>query len=185
MLEKFFGISSIQRSADALYLAAVEQARQTNFYTEMGVPDSVDGRFDMIALHVFLILRRLKQEDEKSQATAQALFDTMFTDMDRGLREMGAGDLGVGRRVKVMAKAFYGRVAAYDLGLLSNDNKLKDTVLRNIFRNDEEAQEHAVSIASYIREQAQTLEQHPLDLLLEGKVRFLPLNTCQTAGLSS
>ena len=119
MLGRFFGKSPTQRNADALYVRAVKQARQPKFYADMGVPDNVDGRFDMIALHVFLILRRLKQENARSQATAQALLDAMFTDMDRGLRELGAGDLGVGRRVKVMAKAFYGRVAAYDRGLKS------------------------------------------------------------------
>ena len=186
MLERFFGKSPVQRNADTLYSTAVEQARQTDFFTDMGVPDTVDGRFDMIALHVFLILRRLKQGDEIAQTMAQALFDTMFTDMDRGLREMGAGDLGVGRRVKVMAKAFYGRVAAYDQGLLSQDSKLNDAVLRNVFRNDENELDHAVLIASYIRKQAEMLEQHSLTALLEGKLQFAPLATrSRTSGASS
>jgi len=184
MLERLFGKSPVQCSADALYFTAVEQARQSDFFTDMGVPDTVDGRFDMIALHVFLILRRLKQGDEISQTMAQALFDTMFTDMDRGLREMGAGDLGVGRRVKVMAKAFYGRVAAYDQGLLSQDSKLNDAVLRNVFRNVEDERAHAVLIASYIRKQVQTLEQHTLKVLLEGNVQFSSI-VSPTSGVPS
>ena len=172
MLERYLGKSPTQRSADALYIRAVEQARQKNFYTDMGVPDTVDGRFDMIALHVFLILRRLKQDYARSQATAQALFDTMFTDMDRGLRELGAGDLGVGRRVKVMAKAFYGRVAAYDQGLMSADGKLNEAVLRNIFRDEGDERDRAHLITSYMREQADALDHQSVDALLEGEVLF-------------
>ena len=172
MLERYFGKSPTQRSADALYFRAVEQARQAEFYAYMGVPDTVDGRFDMIALHVFLILRRLKQENVKSQETAQALFDTMFTDMDRGLRELGAGDLGVGRRVKVMAKAFYGRVAAYDQGLMFDDEKLIEAILRNIFRGEEDGRDRAHLITSYMREQALALDNQSVDALLEGEVLF-------------
>ena len=127
----------------------------------------------MIALHVFLILRRLKQENARSQATAQALFDTMFTDMDRGLRELGAGDLGVGRRVKVMAKAFYGRVAAYDRGLKSDDGDLNEAILRNIFRGQEDERDRALLIASYTRRQADALDHQSVDALLEGEVLFI------------
>jgi len=173
MLGWFFGKSPTQRNADALYVRAVKQARQANFYADMGVPDNVDGRFDMIALHVFLILRRLKQENARSQATAQALFDTMFTDMDRGLRELGAGDLGVGRRVKVMAKAFYGRVAAYDRGLKSDDGDLNEAILRNIFRGQEDERDRALLIASYTRRQADALDHQSVDALLEGEVLFI------------
>lgn len=185
MLEKFFGKSQAQRVADTLYVRAVEQARQTNFYADMGVPDSVDGRFDMIALHVFLILRRLKQDNVRSAATAQALFDTMFTDMDRGLRELGAGDLGVGRRVKAMAKAFYGRVAVYDQGLMSADSSLLEAILRNIFRGDEQEREHALSIASYMRDQAEKLDRQSMDALLQGEVMFPAPGACSDAMISS
>ena len=176
MFDKFFCSPPRQRSADALYMSAVEQARQPEFYSNMGVPDTVDGRFDMIALHVFLILRRLKKGDDQTQATAQALFDTMFTDMDRGLRELGAGDLGVARRVKVMAKAFYGRVSAYDQGLQTGGSDLADAVVRNIFRGDENDRDHAKLVAAYIRNQAEELELQPVEAMLEGNVVFLPVD---------
>lgn len=180
MLERLFGKPSLQRNADALYIQAVEQARQVVFYEDLGVPDTVDGRFDMIALHVFLILRRLKQDNERSQATAQALFDTMFTDMDRGLRELGAGDLGVGRRVKVMATAFYGRVAAYDQGLVFDDDSLSEAILRNIFRGDAQNRDQAALIASYVRAQAGALARQPMEALLDGQVLFgLPVTANQ------
>lgn len=172
MFERVFGKSPAQQCAGTLYAKAVEQARWTNFYAEMGVPDTIDGRFDMVALHVFLILRRLKQEKTKSQATAQALFDTMFINMEHEVRELGAGDLGVSRRVKAMARAFYGRVAAYDQGLDSNGGNLREAVLRNVFRGEENQGDHAESIASYIRNQVEALAGQSVDSLLRGHVHF-------------
>ncbi|MDP6954163.1 MAG: ubiquinol-cytochrome C chaperone family protein, partial [Alphaproteobacteria bacterium] len=83
---------ALSGKADALYGALVAQARRPEFYADLGVPDTVDGRFDMIMLHLSLLLRRLRGDDE---ALAQAVLDTTFDDMDRNLREMGAGDLGV------------------------------------------------------------------------------------------
>ncbi|MGH7248056.1 MAG: ubiquinol-cytochrome C chaperone family protein, partial [Pseudomonadota bacterium] len=103
-------------AVQALYGAIVAAARNPAFYADRGVPDTLDGRFELIALHAFLAIRRLKQSAD-SAAYAQALFDTMFADLDRNLREMGVGDLSVGRQVKTMAKAFYGRVVAYERGL--------------------------------------------------------------------
>jgi cytochrome b pre-mRNA-processing protein 3 len=172
MFERIFGKSPIQSNAETLYFCAVEQARQPTFYADMGVPDTVDGRFDMIALHVFLILRRLKQDGAASQETSQALFDAMFTDMDRGLRELGAGDLGVGRRVKVMAKAFYGRIAAYDEGLMSDDSHLSEAILRNIFRGDDKERDHASLISRYLRGQADALDHQSIEAILSGVVQF-------------
>lgn len=172
MLKSLFGASDSRRTAESLYLDAVKQARQPIFYTDLKVPDTVDGRFDMIATHVFLILRRLKADGDRTQEVSQALFDAMFGDMDRGLREMGAGDLGVGRRVKAMAKAFYGRVAAYESGLEDQDGSLADAVLRNVFRGDEEGREPARLIADYINHQSVALSRQPIDDLLNGNVMF-------------
>src|SRR5262249_18572993 len=118
---------------ERLYGAVVAQARRPAFYLRFGVPDTLDGRFDMIALHVFLVMRRLKAEGEEGRALSQALANRFFADLDRSLREMGVGDLGVGRRVKVMAKAFYGRIAAYEAGLNSGDTALGEALKRNLY----------------------------------------------------
>ncbi len=118
-------------SAAILYATVVAQARQPGFYAVHGVPDTVDGRFEMIALHMFLVLRRLKAASEGEMA--QQLFDTMFRDMDRSLREMGAGDLGVGHRVRAMAEGLYGRMAAYEAGLHGDDEILAAALRRNVF----------------------------------------------------
>jgi cytochrome b pre-mRNA-processing protein 3 len=95
-----------------LYHAIVAQARAPVFFAGFGVPDTFDGRFELIALHGYLVLNRLKAEGPRMAELAQELFDVMFADFDRGLREMGVGDLGVGRQVKTMAQAFYGRIGA-------------------------------------------------------------------------
>ena len=106
-----------RQAADQLYRAMVEQARRPAFYRELGVPDTPEGRFEMIALHAALVLRRLRREGLPGQALGQALFDLMFADLDAGLRELGVGDLGVGTYIKRLAGQFYARLAALDEGL--------------------------------------------------------------------
>ena len=114
----------ITDASHALYNRVVEQARRPAFYTTCGVPDTLDGRFDMIVLHAFLLFHRLKLDHPRSADLSQSVFDLMFADMDRSLREMGAGDLGVGKKVKTMVRACYGRIAAYEAGLADDDASL-------------------------------------------------------------
>src|SRR5512144_834346 len=115
--------------ADKLYRIIVEQSRLPVFYSELGVRDTPDGRYDMIIAHMILVLRRLKGAPSETRELAQALFDLMFADMDQNLREMGVGDLAVGKRVKNMAKAFYGRLAAYDAALCADDSSALQAAL--------------------------------------------------------
>jgi cytochrome b pre-mRNA-processing protein 3 len=103
--------------ADQLYHAVVKQARRPVWYHELGVPDTPEGRFEMIALHVALVLRRLRGEGMAGQALGQQLFDAMFVDLDGSLRELGVSDLSVGKYVKRLAGNFYARLAALDEGL--------------------------------------------------------------------
>ncbi|MBK18339.1 MAG: ubiquinol-cytochrome C chaperone [Rhodospirillaceae bacterium] len=159
--------------AHALYVEIVRQARQPFLFEKYGAPDSVDGRFDMISLHLFLILRRLKADADRTSDLSQCLFDTMFADMDRSLREMGAGDLGVGRRVKAMATAFYGRLSAYEKAIAASDDAaLTDAILRNIFREDESRGEDAQQIGRYVLWLEVELARFPLEELLDGAIRF-------------
>ena len=129
----WFRPSAIDADAHRLYGRLVEQARAPAFYGVCGVPDSLDGRYEMVALHVFLALRRLKREGAATGARAQALFDAMFADMDRSLREIGVGDLSVGKRVKEMARGLYGRVVAYEAGLDGPDDGLEEALRRNVY----------------------------------------------------
>lgn len=173
-LKNLLGQPAAGRAAERLYSSAVEQARDPAFYLHCGVPDTVYGRFEMIALHVFLVLRRLRQGGAGAADTAQALFDAMFLDMDRSLREMGVGDLGVGRRVKAMAKAFYGRIAAYDRGLDDDGDVLNDALVRDVYRGTAPAPAALAALAAYVRREAQALAGQPLGGLIEGRVGFGP-----------
>jgi cytochrome b pre-mRNA-processing protein 3 len=160
--------------AHALYFEVVRQSRLPAFYLEGGVPDSLDGRFDLIALHAFLAMRRLKREGQAGQNLAQALFDIMFADMDQSLREMGVGDLGVGRRVKAMASAFYGRIAAYDAGLERDDAALGDALARNLYGTTDPSPAVLSRMVAYVRQQAADSDDWPSSSLLGGQIRFAP-----------
>ena len=103
--------------AEQLYHAVVKQARRPVWYRELGVPDTPEGRFEMIALHAALVLRRLRREGMAGQALGQLLFDAMFVDLDGSLRELGVSDLSVGKYIKRLAGNFYARLAALDEGL--------------------------------------------------------------------
>ena len=129
-----------QEVSEVLYGNAVEMARAPSFFADHGVADSVDGRFDALALVVGLIMRRLKDCGDAGQTLSQQLFDTMFADMDLSLREMGAGDIGVAKRVRVMAEAFMGRLDAYASALDSGDRvALAAALQRNLLRGEGEA----------------------------------------------
>lgn len=124
-----------KQAARALYDLAAAQALKPHFYARWQVPDSFDGRFEMLILHAFLIWRRLKNEGAAGQRVAQDFFDAMFVQMDRTLRERGVGDLGVPRHVKAMMRAFKGRALAYDAALCdgSDPQALRKALIRNVY----------------------------------------------------
>ena len=180
LLERLIGARARRRAqavpAHRLYSAAVAQARNPAFYVECRVPDTLDGRFDMIVLHLFLLIRRLRREGEAGAALAQALFDTTFDDMDRSVREMGVGDLGVGRRVKAMARAFYGRAEAYERALAAAGSEpLAAALARNLFGGAAAAAEEEDALdalAGYVRAAEDALAGQPAARLLAGEACF-------------
>jgi len=134
MLSRLFGRSRTNAAGDTLYRAIVAQARLPRLYRDWGVPDTVDGRFEMIVLHLVLLFRRLGRDGEAGQALAQPVFDTFLADMDQQLREMGVGDLGVPKRMKKMGESFYGRLASYGSYLAADDRAgLREALERNLF----------------------------------------------------
>ncbi len=171
----FFKQDPQEARARALYERIVAQARQPGFYRDCGVPDTVDGRFESIALHVFLVLHRLKADPGDTEALGQALFDVMFQDMDQNLRELGAGDMGVGPRVKRMAQGLYGRIAAYEAGLKgpgagpgadsgpdsgpNSGTELEAALRRNLFGTVSPAPEQVQAMAAYLRAAVDALTQ--------------------------
>lgn len=172
-----FGLFRSRREDDraaGLYSAIVKRARETVFYTHFAVPDTPEGRFDMIALHAFLVLWRLKADHPDTAALAQGLFDHMFADMDQNLREMGVGDLSVGPRVKKMAKAFYGRTAAYESGLDEDEEEMIQALRRNLYGNAAPQPREVTAMARYVRDQASFLKATPLKALLSAEMPFAP-----------
>jgi cytochrome b pre-mRNA-processing protein 3 len=148
-----------------IYAVIVAQARQPVFYAELGVPDTLEGRYDMLMLHAFLYMHRLKDEAEPVKDVAQEVFDYMFSDMDRSLREIGVGDLTVPKKIKKMAQAFYGRAAAYDAALAKEGPELAAAVQRNVFAADAASAPHAQTVADYMRGAAKALAGQGTDAL--------------------
>jgi cytochrome b pre-mRNA-processing protein 3 len=154
-----------------LYAAAVAQARHPRFYEEWGVPDTPTGRFDLIALHCFLVMHRLKRGGS-GRPVAQALCDAVVEDMDRNLREMGTGDLSVGKKVKRLMEGFYGRIGAYEEALQSGDEMLISTLRRNLYAAAAPDEGGAARMARYVQREAAALAGQPIEQLGAGQVSF-------------
>jgi cytochrome b pre-mRNA-processing protein 3 len=171
------------RNMQNLYGAIVAQARLPIFYLQYGVSDSVEGRFELIVLHLVLVLRRLDAEEAAasarqpapgpSSAVGQLLFDAFCRDLDDNLREMGVGDLAVPRRMRQFGEAFYGRQAAYGAALGAADpQELEKALVRNILGEVGGGGEKAVALARYVRAAAAQLAIQPEDALVAGRVVF-------------
>ena len=156
------------------YLSIVKQARRPELYATGGAPDNFDGRFDMMALHVHLVLRRLRALGMGRSDIGQDLFDLFFKDMDQAMREAGVGDMGVGKKVQKMVEAFYGRASAYDevLDALPDTNRedmasgIYDILSRNLYPDAALSAQHEMvlaALASYVL----GLETHLADVTLD------------------
>jgi len=164
------------RPEDDLWTVLVAQARAPVFYRDLAVADTPLGRFEMIALHAVLLFRRLKDEGAEGRALAQAVHDRLFADLDIALREIGVGDMGIGKRVKTFARNLYGRIAAYDAGLAGDDEALAAALRRNLFAGDEAVPAAAVAtMTAYVRAIAGRLAGQGGAGLLAGEVDFGPL----------
>ncbi|HEX4261954.1 MAG TPA: ubiquinol-cytochrome C chaperone family protein [Acetobacteraceae bacterium] len=162
-----------ERAGFQLYGAAVAAARDPFFYARLGVPDTLDGRFDLVGLHVCLLIRRLRHDAPPGPALAQAVFDAMFSDMDINLREIGVSDLSVPKRVRAMWEALNGRARAYEAALDAADMAALAAALgRNVWR-DASAGAAPETLAAIARAQAAGLAGQPLDALARGEASFL------------
>jgi cytochrome b pre-mRNA-processing protein 3 len=168
-----FRADPLQQAAHRAYAQVVAQARRPGFFTGAGVPDTVAGRFELICLHAFLYLHRLKREQPQAKPLGQRFFDAMFLDLDRSLREMGTGDLSVGREVRRMAEAFYGRIAAYEEGLADGEAALQAALARNLFGTvPATAAPHLAAMAAYMRREVLRLARQNPTALLAGEMAF-------------
>jgi len=172
MFLSIFKKNRAREAGEALYRAIVDQARAPRLYTEFSVPDTIEGRFEMVTLHVYLVLRRLKADDRDAAKTSQCLFDAMFQNMDDQLRELGVGDLSVGRKIRKLSENFYGRIEAYEDGLSDSIDsaKLAAALGRNIFAD--EAEPSAVALSQYVRDLAAVVDAQPIERIARGIVHF-------------
>jgi cytochrome b pre-mRNA-processing protein 3 len=168
----YSGRNLARGAADLAYRRVVEQARKPIFFTDYGVPDTLDGRFELICLHAFLYLHRLKGEPPPAPRLCQSFFDEMFADFDRALREMGTGDLSVGKHVKRMARAFYGRIRAYEEGLAGDESALGAALARNLFGTVSESARFAELVADHVRSTVRELRRQSAAELLAGRILF-------------
>jgi cytochrome b pre-mRNA-processing protein 3 len=159
-------------TAHTLYVDLVAQARAPVFYADWGVPDTIDGRLEMVALHAALVMRRLAGGDLEARELAQALFDVMFADIDRNLRELGVGDLSVGKKVKGIAGSFFGRAAALEQALTRGDRAaVAELIERNVYMTGPRASgEQIAALVQYVLDWERRLADRPIGELFAGRL---------------
>ncbi len=176
MIYQWFKQKSDRKAiADILYQVALAQSRRLEFYEQLGIADTVDGRFDLLLLHVFLIIGRLGEFGKEGVKQGQSLFDSMFRRMELDLREMGVGDLGVPKHMARMMKAFNGRAHVYQASLTTMDVAgLEEAIARNIYRGQLQGDVAAniSAMADYTFRLNAVLRETDFDSLKGGNIAF-------------
>jgi cytochrome b pre-mRNA-processing protein 3 len=169
LLKRLFSPDPIHYRAHQAYVAIVNQARQPEFYQRYQIEDTLDGRFDAILLHLYLVIARCEKESLHPDGPlfVRALSEIFFADMDRSLREMGVGDTGVGKRIRKMVEAFYGRLKAY-----REASDLHEALRRNAYREKPVPPDVVAALAEYMQRNRQALDAQELEALLQGKISF-------------
>ena len=168
MIFSLFRKNPATEAVYAVYSAIVAQSRQPRFYAEWGIPDTVTGRFDMISLHMALLFRRLRREGAETTQFSQAVLDLFFKDMDRSLREMGAGDLAVPKKIQKMGNIFFGLMTSLNQAMDRDDRPGVEAVLvRNVFAD---ATPHAAALAEYLFAEAAQLAAQPAAAIRSGRL---------------
>lgn len=175
MFRWLFGQGRKKRQAivDALYERIVAGARQPAFYAQLGVPDTPLGRFEMLSVHFFLFLHRVRDRQGALQDIAQELTDQFFQDLDHSLREIGIGDMGVPRRMKKFARMFYGRLASYTEAVDAGDEAALAEALKRNIHPDQEKWEGAAPLAAYVIRTAAALQSVSDEELAAGTLRLI------------
>ncbi len=176
MFKRLFGSAgrTNQAIAAAVYSEIVAAARQPVYYSRLDVPDTPLGRYEMLSLHVFLFLRRMKGETGASAQLAQEVTDMFFEDLDHSLRELGIGDIGVPKRMKKLSKMFYGRAVAYGDALDSADREALAAALARNIQPELDEWSGAAELAEIMESQAEHLQNQDLGTILSGKLKYMP-----------
>lgn len=182
MILNLFRRSQTRETIERLYGAIVAQARQPVFYTDFHVPDTAEGRLELLMLHVHLSCRRLGAAEGEVRALSQEVFDAFLADMDSTLREMGIGDLSVPKKMKKIGNAFYDRAAAYDAALAETGPALAEALSRNLFERYQEAglSGRSSALAAYVRDCLAALGAQADSDFARGRIAF-PLPRAEEA----
>jgi cytochrome b pre-mRNA-processing protein 3 len=178
-----------RESAKVLYEQIVTQARNPVFYAAYNIPDTPEGRFEMITMHCGLLVNRLCQSSDTKSAKllAQALFDVMFADIELAIRELGVGDLAVPRRIKKMMSEFKGRSYAYDEAAKQGVPSMIHALSRNAYAKQDDKPSHDVvsEFAQYVCDTAQILRAQTVDDLMKGRIIFPHLKNYESSAYVS
>ncbi len=174
MLDRLFRRRREALAVAEFFVTIVDQARHPAFYRDLGVPDTLDGRFDMVVLHVFLVMRRLKGQGPAAAERSRRLYEAMIDNFEKSLMEMGVGDTGIGRRIKTMARGMAGRIQVYDRALAESDDRALEVALdNNLYGTVPDVDPaHLAALVGYVRREAAGLEAQALERLLAGEIRF-------------
>lgn len=175
ILDRLFRPRAAREAGRALYAAAVAEARQPRLYADLGAPDTPEGRFELYTLHVLLLIERLRGQGPAAAEASQVLFDTYLSGLDHGLRELGVGDTSVGKKMRRLGEAFYGRGRSYDAAIaaLPEEGPLSAFLARTVFEAAADGRPEAM--AGEVLAKRRALAAQPLDSLLAGNVAWEPL----------
>ena len=166
-----------QEVAAKIYNDLVAHARSPAFYLSYGVPDSELGRFEMICLHCYLLFRRLGKTDNAGKELSQSVHDLMFSDLDRTLREQGIGDMGIGKRIKALARNLYGRIDAYEIGFTEGSTELANALRRNLYASADASDSEITAMITYIKDTMEFLDGQQTPEIMSGRVFFSEANS--------
>jgi len=173
MFKRLFGRERNNRSiTNALYAEIVAAARQPFFYSDWDAPDTPLGRFEMLALHMFLFQHRMRDESGVSREIAQILIDEFFAEVEHSLRDLGIGDMGVPKRMKKLARMYYGRTASYADALERDDRPALAAALKRNIRPDSENWPQVDALAGYVIEADKALAAQDSEAIQAGTIRF-------------
>jgi len=177
MFERWFPPRPAVAAGRALYKSLSTQARQPALYLQAGVPDTVEGRFELYVLHLVLVLHRLKGQGAQASETSQAVFDTFLSNLDEGLREMGVGDLSVGKKMRKLGEAVYGRIKSYDRALAEGADpaELAVVIRRTVLRDQEGP--GAEMLAAYVRRVEADIAAQTLSNILQAELNWPPFQS--------
>jgi cytochrome b pre-mRNA-processing protein 3 len=175
LLDRLFRPRPSVSAGRALYALAVAQARTPALYSDLGVPDTAEGRFEAYSLHVVVLLDRMRGQGEAATEVSQRLFDTYVADLDHALRELGVGDLAVGRKMRKLGEAFYGRCKSYEAAFaaLPDQEALQALLVRTVYADVETPP--ADRLIAYVLDQRAALAAQPIEPMLAGEAAWKAL----------